>query len=328
MQGRPHGAPLLAVSPVALPGCACGSDRLVRARYSVWIVAIRSSSCSIVAWALGGPPHSRRSSAWILPCGRPVRWWWAATSVLSWRRRAIRRSPARQRATGSRWAGDRPLPRACRFCAAICSACRLVEQHRHLVGGEQAGQPEVLLLLGRAGPAPACRTRRRRRSPGPARRSRTAPRSACSSSPLGLLGPLRPLQQLVVEPVRVLRRAEDVVALGLHLAGQAEQVRHAGQEDRGRLARRGGPGRTGRSPGRRTAAWRRWWRTRRRPGAGCRRPRTPSGPRPSSARSDAANVGDPLGRAGVVGEHHDGLLAGDLARAASRTPGRSAGRSR
>ena len=24
----------------------------------VWMVAIRSSSCSMVAWALGGPPHS------------------------------------------------------------------------------------------------------------------------------------------------------------------------------------------------------------------------------------------------------------------------------
>jgi hypothetical protein len=35
--------------------------------------AIRSSSWAIVACALGGPPQRRRNSAWILPCGSPVR---------------------------------------------------------------------------------------------------------------------------------------------------------------------------------------------------------------------------------------------------------------
>ena len=34
---------------------------------------IRSFSCPAVASALGGPPHTRRSSLWMTPCGWPVR---------------------------------------------------------------------------------------------------------------------------------------------------------------------------------------------------------------------------------------------------------------
>ena len=53
---------------------------------------MRCSSCSTVQTAVGGPPHWRRSSPWIAPCGRPVRWWYAATSALSCLRSAARRS--------------------------------------------------------------------------------------------------------------------------------------------------------------------------------------------------------------------------------------------
>ncbi len=45
------------------PGTPLGAAAAQRAAHKVWIVAIRSSSCSIVACALGGPPQSRRNSA-------------------------------------------------------------------------------------------------------------------------------------------------------------------------------------------------------------------------------------------------------------------------
>lgn len=35
-------------------------------------LAIRCRSCPAVASALGGPPHTRRSSVWITPCGLPL----------------------------------------------------------------------------------------------------------------------------------------------------------------------------------------------------------------------------------------------------------------
>ncbi len=253
---------------------------------------MRSSSCSIVAWALGGPPHSRRSSAWILPCGRPVRWWCAATSALSWRRRAIRRSPADRGPGGCRGAGAATVAPPRRRLRRQLVGLALGEQHRDLVGGEQPGQAQVLLLLGRA-----------RERAGAERGAvedhlvqlggRRERLEALLQLAAGLLGPLRPLQQVVVEarPGPWARRARGRARPPSRWPAPAGAARWAGRRWPSRRA--GGPARTGRSPGRSRAAWRRWWRTPRRPGAGCRRPRTPSAPRPSSARRTSANVGDP-----------------------------------
>ncbi len=197
---------------------------------------MRSSSCSIVAWALGGPPQIRRSSAWILPCGRPVRWWWAATRALSWRRRRCA-APPRSAAPASAPVPDRRLGAPPPLLGGQLLGLPLVEQHRDLVGGEQPGQAEVLLLLGRTGLRRRCRRRRRRRSPGRARRWPRAPRSASPARrwPARCAAPVPAGRRR--SPRVVLRRAQHVVALGLHLAGQPEQVRHARQEDRGGLAR-------------------------------------------------------------------------------------------
>src|ERR1041384_6294033 len=60
-----------------------GRSREARSRYQERSVAIRSSSCSMVAIAVGGPPQYSRSWLWILPCGFLVRWWCIATSVFS-----------------------------------------------------------------------------------------------------------------------------------------------------------------------------------------------------------------------------------------------------
>ncbi|SCD71429.1 hypothetical protein GA0115251_12011, partial [Streptomyces sp. TverLS-915] len=37
-------------------------------------LSMRCRICPAVASALGGPPHTRRSSVWITPCGLPL-WW-------------------------------------------------------------------------------------------------------------------------------------------------------------------------------------------------------------------------------------------------------------
>lgn len=52
-----------------------------------WIFEIRSCNCPADACAVGGPPHTRRSSLWMTPCGCPLRWCQAATSVFSSLRR-------------------------------------------------------------------------------------------------------------------------------------------------------------------------------------------------------------------------------------------------
>src|SRR5437764_13423101 len=54
------------------------------------MVSMRARIWSAVAWASGGPPQARRSSAWMTPCGWPVRWLQAPTRPLSSLRRAAR----------------------------------------------------------------------------------------------------------------------------------------------------------------------------------------------------------------------------------------------
>ena len=66
---RRRPSPRRSASGIAGMAAVHGSARRDRGVRASGCVAMRSSSCSIVAWALGGPPQSRRSSAWILPCG-------------------------------------------------------------------------------------------------------------------------------------------------------------------------------------------------------------------------------------------------------------------
>ena len=110
---------------------------------------------------------------------------------------------------------------------------------------------------------------------------------------------------------RRLRRRDDVVALLLQRGGEREQRAHGGQEQRRALVRGGARARSDRRPGRRTAASGTTSPTRRRPGAGCRRPRTPCARRRSSAAVPRGELVDLLRGLRVVGEHDDGLLAAD-----------------
>ena len=134
---------------------------------------------------------------------------------------AIRRSPADMAAgrlaAGRRRRHGRAAPPRLR---GQLLGLALGQQHRHLVGGEQPGQAEVLLLLGRAGLRAAV--------PNEAPSKITWSSSAVADSAskrfvqlaAGVLGLLRPLQQLVVEPVRVLaaRRARGRAAASISLA--------------------------------------------------------------------------------------------------------------
>ena len=82
------------------PGCARPDLRgraemdVRRGSWRVLIAIVVLLTMLGAAIVHAGPPQIRRNSAWILPWGSPVRWWWAATRLLSCRRRAIRRSPA------------------------------------------------------------------------------------------------------------------------------------------------------------------------------------------------------------------------------------------
>src|SRR6266581_347846 len=60
------------------------------------IMSMRARIWSAVAWGSGGPPQVRRSSAWITPCGWPVRWLHAPTRPLS----SFRSAPRAWRLTG------------------------------------------------------------------------------------------------------------------------------------------------------------------------------------------------------------------------------------
>src|SRR5690606_8841877 len=68
------GIPTIRSSGRSCRRCALCGTQLAPVPYQLRSVAIRSSSCSIVAIAVGGPPHAARSAAWICPCGLPVRW--------------------------------------------------------------------------------------------------------------------------------------------------------------------------------------------------------------------------------------------------------------
>ena len=192
-------------------------------------VAMRSSSCSMLAMAVGGPPQAWRSSLWIIPCGFFVRWLYRATRVFSSLRSPLScsrtvswvRSAGGRRGGGRRSGSLRPgqpllLPRA--------------EQGAHLVGLQQAGQPDEVLLV---------------------RAERGAVVDQLVQLGVGVQGGERllVLPRLVLLPVRrrqllvvpllggPVRLAQHVVALCLQLAGQPQQHRDARQEHRRHLPR-------------------------------------------------------------------------------------------
>ena len=159
----------------------------------------------------------------------------------------------------------------------------LAEQGPDLVGFEQAGQAEEVLLLRRPG------------------RGGGAELAAVVEDPVEVDRGVEGLEGGLVQLVRAC-----LVRAGPRLVRPPRAPHQCWMQARGpvrppirRRTRAGpvpragtpkpsppacAPGRSGLRPGRSTARWTRWWRTRRRPGGGCRRPRRPSARRPSSAR--------------------------------------------
>ena len=203
-------------------------------------------------------------------------------------------------------------PRRLAACGSLVQLLFLPapQQVSHLLGIQQAGDAQVVGLLVAAG--------RRRR---PERRSvedHLIEFGFCAevfdlvvllaglvALLRGEFGVQRVLQGL---PVRL---AEDVVALGFHLAGQHQQVGHRRQEDAGCLA---GP------PGPDEAPDRLGEEQRCRRARGIDADREPGhvdafghhSHRHQPPRGSLGEGGDPLGGALVVGQHHGGVLAGDL----------------
>ncbi len=214
---------------------------------------MRSSSCSMVAMAVGGPPQWARSSLWITPWGFFVRWLCSDTSVLSSLRSLLIRSRTESccRGVASR-RGSRALgPPGARHPVLLA----LVEQRAHLLGRQQPGQAEVVLLVGGERRALVDQLVelgvRLQRGEGLLVLTRL------------VLGALRPGQQLVV-PLLV-----GAVRLAQARGRAAPPARSPAPAAPARRARTPTPSpppaataRTGRPPGRRTAASRRSWRTR------------------------------------------------------------------
>ena len=113
------------------------------------MAVIRDWIWAAVAWGSGGPPHVERSSAWMTPCGWPVRWLQAPTRPFSSLRKAARDS----RLTGAA-AGAWRLSRLSRLsglgAGGELGLLTLAEQGADLVRLEQAGQPEEVFLFRRA----------------------------------------------------------------------------------------------------------------------------------------------------------------------------------
>ncbi len=191
--------------------------------------------------AAAGPPHSLRSAAWVTPCGWPVRWFQAATRPLSSRRRVARCSWVETSRTHVLGRRARCAAAAWRARSAAGAAGRAPGRARAARGCRGSPSPP----RSRRAPRPRGRTRRRRRAPGRSAPRSPAPRSEPSSSSLAPSAALACGEQLVLggEDVALVvdLALEHVVALDLHLGGEAEQVRHRRQEHRRGLAAAPGP---------------------------------------------------------------------------------------
>src|SRR6266581_2551551 len=94
------------------------------------MVSMRARIWSAVAWGSGGPPQVRRSSAWITPCGWPVRWLHAPTRPLS----SFRSAPRAWRLTGGA---------AGAACGAGVAKGELVAEEPEVPEEAAAEEPEV-----------------------------------------------------------------------------------------------------------------------------------------------------------------------------------------
>src|SRR5580692_8510341 len=108
-------------------------------------MSMRARIWSAVACGSGGPPQVRRSSAWMTPCGWPVRWLQAPTRPLS----SLRRAARAWRLTGGGGGacgggGGGGVGGGLGASGDLCILA-LAEQGADLVGFEQAGQAEEVL---------------------------------------------------------------------------------------------------------------------------------------------------------------------------------------
>ena len=101
-----------------------------------------------VATAVGGPPQAVRSSAWMTPCGLPVRWCSAPTSPLS----SLRSACSTSNADASRGAAGTTGGGA--GAALIWADCRDASSVRTWSGRSRPGRPRKSSSSGEPGAAP------------------------------------------------------------------------------------------------------------------------------------------------------------------------------
>jgi hypothetical protein len=101
---------------------------------------MRSSSCSMLAIAVGGPPHCARNSLWIMPWGLLVRWFCSATRVFSSLRSLVScsRTESWGRSAGATGGADAA---ALRWDRVSQSFCRWESRVRTWSGSSRPGRP-------------------------------------------------------------------------------------------------------------------------------------------------------------------------------------------
>ena len=242
---------------------------------------------------MGGPPQAVRSSAWMTPCGLLVRWCHAATRPFSSRAQLLEPLPRRA-------SGDRGRPTVPPRLGVLVAPQQVLD----LVGLEQAGQPEVVLLLRAAalrGHAELAAVEDDPVEVGLAGQRREAPalgpvllgQRPARPRPAGC----RPGRRRPCRPGRGARGRAPAPSRRRAAAGAARSGRTPTPSRRAC-----GPGRTGRRPGRRTAGSRSRSRRPRPTAAARRRPPRPSGRPPSTGRRSRRSL-DPLARARLVAQH-------------------------
>ena len=188
---------------------------------------MRSSSCSIVAMAVGGPAAVRAQ----LAVDHPVRLLRAVVVQRDERVELLAQlvDPLAHRQRRSGWRRGRSGGRRT-LAPRHPLLLPLVEQRAHLLGLQQPRQAQVVLLVGRE--------RRALVDQLVELGVRGERRERLLVLPRLVLGALRLREQLVV-PLLVgpVRLAQHVVALRLQLARQAQQHRHRRHEHRRRLPR-------------------------------------------------------------------------------------------